>query len=148
MKFLFSILISLALSGNLSAQKTTADTAAIDFRCGWAAYSCPEIKEYQKLVASGSYELIRTKLVSGTLTEKVLSAMVITELTRAKRIELNASEEKLLKAITNSEERLEVCYTCTWHYRGSIKGFFHPGKEKGMTELTPYGPILDGLFGR
>jgi hypothetical protein len=132
----------------LFAQKTKTDKANIELHCGWAAWSCPEVIAYKKLVAAKNYPIIKSKLTNGSLTEKVLSAIALDELTRSQQVILTNEEEILFKSIRSSKDLLEICYTCTWHYKGKIREFFHPKKENGMTELTPYGVILDELFGR
>jgi hypothetical protein len=146
MKNLFCILFSITIATNLCAQKIKSDTASLELHCGWAAYTCPEIFAYKKLIAAKKYDVIIGKLINGTLTEKVISAMIIDTLTRSHQIILSDGEEKTFRSVTYSNHRLEVCYTCTWHYEGTIKRFFYPKKEDGMTELTPYGVIRDELF--
>jgi hypothetical protein len=146
MKIWFFILFSIATSTNLFAQKTKGDTANLELHCGWAAFTCPEIIAYKKMVAVKNFDLIKSKLTNGTLTEKVLSAMVIEKLQQGNLFSLTAAEEKAYTSLITSKLRVEACYTCIWHFKGTIKEFFHPKKEGGMTELTPFGVIRDELF--
>jgi hypothetical protein len=140
------ILFTIFVANTSDAQKLSKDTAFIELACGIIGYTCPEIISYKKLVAAKKYDVVKEKLASGTITEKVLSAMVIEKLKQSHLVRLTAVEEKAYSNVITLKQRVQVCYSCTWHFKGTINEFFHPKKEGGMTELTPFGVIRDELF--
>jgi hypothetical protein len=142
------ILFTIFVANTSDAQKLSKDTAFIELACGIIGYTCPEIVSYKKLVAAKKYDVVKEKLANGTMTEKVLSAMVIEKLKHGRLVSLTAAEERTYISVITSKQRVQVCYTCSWHFKATIKEFFHPKQVGGMTDLTPYGRIRDELFSR
>ena len=107
------------------------------FLCGAGAQITDDVNVIRNLVKSQNVTAIRGKIANGNETEKLLSAIWLTEYIGNETLSLYKAELLAIKKIRRSKTMYEVCMGCTFVKKGTIRKLFSK-QGKDVRELVAY----------
>jgi hypothetical protein len=117
-RVIFLFLVLVAFKGN--AQSTLSMGINIRIACGFAGVTSEEVRSFQRLVKSKSYDLLKQKLSQGNKTEVILSAISLKELQAKGLLQITAEEQERINEISSWQNEYNVCFNCTQHFKGTV----------------------------
>ena len=110
--------------------------------CGSGAQTSEEIRSFKLLYELADYRKIREKLFDGSSIEQVLSAILLKYYLSTNTFNLTEPEKKKIDQLSKSRTRFEICYTCLYTRKGTLKQFFSE-KDQVNYQLVKHAMLND-----
>jgi hypothetical protein len=139
MKFRVLILV-LLLTNHAFPQEGYKEPLFLSISCGFAAQTDQEIVNFRHHASLKDSVIIKKYLHDGSDLEQVLSAILLRYYYSKGQLQLSTYELRIISAISKSKRKYELCYTCTFQEKGTIKDLF-----KKKNETASYS-IIEGYL--
>jgi hypothetical protein len=128
-------IIYLLISLSSFSQKHQLEAIQFKITCGSGAFTSKEIEEFKILHTLGDVNTIRGKLIDGNDIEKVLSVIMLRHYAQNKIANITPIELKAIDRMKVSKRKFILCFTCTFHEKGTLKYFFKK-KLDGLIKIS------------
>src|SRR5439155_7273111 len=134
MKFVVFILCMFATVSGQSQNKSR-DTLYFEILCGFGAQTSKAIQTFKTIVELNDTAVIQNKLFADSKLEQVLAAITLRYYKTTSPLRLTESQEKKIQEISRFKDKFSLCFTCTFHQKGTVKELFNGKNYSGSYSI-------------
>jgi hypothetical protein len=128
------LILAILLTHSVYSQNSSKEPLYIQITCGSGAQTTKEINRFKEEAQLKDSSIIKKKLIEGLEFDQVLSAIILWHYYLNRQVTLSPIEYKKITEISKSKRKFELCFTCTFHEKGTLKDLFN--EKKAMCSYT------------